>query len=117
MTLRTERVASVIKQELGSMLSLKYQGPEYGLVTVTDVQMSPDLRIAKVYVSIMGEAKVREYTLKQLESDRKSIRSYLGSNIRMKFTPDVQIYLDDTMDRVENLNRIITQIHSTEERS
>lgn len=96
------------------MLSLKYQGAEYGLVTVTDVRMSPDLRIAKVYVSIMGDEGIRQRTLKQLELDKKSIRSFLGHAIRMKFTPEIQIHIDDTMDRVEKINRIINRIHSSE---
>lgn len=96
------------------MLSLKYQGSEYGLVTVTEVRMSPDLRIAKVYVSILGDERVRKQTLKQLEVDKKSIRTGLGSVIRMKFTPEIQIYLDETMDRVEKINRIINRIHSSE---
>jgi ribosome-binding factor A len=117
MTLRTEKVASLIRREIGAMISLKYQGPEYGLVTVTEVRMTPDLKIAKVYVSILGSEEVKKNTLKQLELDRKAIRGYLGSNIRMKFTPEVQIYIDDTIDRMDKINRIINRIHSSEDES
>ncbi|HLF13956.1 MAG TPA: 30S ribosome-binding factor RbfA [Bacteroidota bacterium] len=115
MTLRTDRVASLIREEIGSLLSQKYQASEYGLVTVTEVQVTPDLRIAKVYVSIMGNEERKKATLKRLEQDKKSIRSFLGSQIRIKFTPDIQFFLDDTMDRIDKINRIIDQIHSSDQ--
>jgi len=114
MTLRTDRVASLIREEIGTLLSQKYQASQYGLVTVTEVHVTPDLRLAKIYVSILGNDERKKATLKQLELDKKSIRSYLGSNIRTKFTPEIQFYLDETMDRVDKINRIIEQIHSTD---
>lgn len=114
MTLRTDRVASLIREEIGTLLSRRYQASEFGLVTVTDVQVTPDLRIARVYVSIMGTDERKKATLKQLELDKKSIRSFLGSHIRIKFTPEIQFHLDETMDRVDKINRIIAQIHSSD---
>jgi ribosome-binding factor A len=114
MTLRTDRVASLIREEIGTLLLKKYQASEYGLVTVTDVQVTPDLRIAKVYVSILGSEDRKKATLRQLEADKKSIRSYLGSHIRIKFTPEVIFFLDDTMDRIDKIERIIQKIHSSD---
>jgi ribosome-binding factor A len=113
-TLRTDRVASLIREEIGTLLSRRYQASEFGLVTVTDVQVTPDLRIAKVYVSIMGSEERKKATMKQLEADKKILRSALGSQIRIKFTPDIHFHLDETMDRVDKINRIIAQIHSTD---
>lgn len=112
MTLRTDKVASLIREEVGTFLSHRYQSSEFGLVTVTEVQVTPDLRIAKVYVSIMGTEERRKATLKQLEADRKAIRGYLGSRVRIKFTPDLHFHLDDTMERVERINKIIDRLHS-----
>ncbi len=77
--------------------------------------MTPDLRIAKVYVSILGDDARKKATMKQLELDKKSIRSYLGSNIRIKFTPEIHFYLDETMERVDKINRIIERIHSSDQ--
>ncbi len=115
MTLRTDRVASLIREEIGTLLSRKYQASEYGLVTVTEVQVTPDLRIAKIYVSILGSEERKKATLKQLEQDKKSIRLFLGSHIRIKFTPEIHFHLDDTMDRIDKINRIIEQIHSSDQ--
>jgi ribosome-binding factor A len=113
MTLRTDRVASLIKEELGTYISHRYQSSEFGLVTVTEVHVTPDLRLAKVYVSILGDEARKKSTLKQLELDKKTIRQFLGSHVRIKFTPDIHFHLDETMERVDRINRILNQIHST----
>jgi ribosome-binding factor A len=114
MTLRTDRVASLIREELGTYISHRYQSSEYGLVTVTEVHVTPDLRIAKVYVSILGDEARKKATLKQLQEDKKIIRSFLGSHVKIKFTPDIHFHLDETMERVDRINRIINKIHSTD---
>ncbi len=111
MSLRTERVASLIKEEVGMMLVREFRDPSLGLITVTDVHMTPDLRIAKIYVSIMGPAATKERTMEMLEERKPEIRSFVGSHLRLKFTPSVQFYIDETLDRVEKIDRIIKEIH------
>lgn len=117
MSLRTERVASVIKEEVGMMLTTEFRDPSYGLITVTDVHMTPDLRIAKIYVSIMGSAATKERTMEMLEERKPQIRSFIGSHLRLKFTPSVQFYIDETLDRVEKIDSIIKKIHQDENRT
>lgn len=111
MSLRTERVASLIKDEVGMLFAREYRDPAYGFITVTEVHVTPDLRIAKIYVSIMGSSGVREATMKMLEQHKSEIRSFIGSHVRLKFTPSVQFYIDETLDRVEKIDRLIKQIH------
>lgn len=115
MSLRTERVASLIKEEIGMHFTREYRDAGYGFITVTEVHMSPDLRIAKIYVSIMGSPDVKSRTLEMLEGRKGEIRSFIGSHMRLKFTPTVQFYLDETLDRVEKIDRLIKQIHKDEE--
>ena len=112
MSLRTERVASLIKEEVGMLLAREYRDPAYGLITVTEVHVTPDLRIAKIYVSIMGTPQVREATLAMLEERKSEIRSFIGSHVRIKFTPTVQFFIDETLDRVERIDQLLRQIHS-----
>ncbi len=114
MSLRTDRVASLLKEEVGTYISREYRDPSYGFITVTDVQISPDLRIAKIYVSIMGSKEQKEATLALLEQNKGEIRSFIGSQIRLKFTPALQIYIDETMDRVDRIDKLIRQIHNEE---
>ena len=114
MTVRTERVASLLKEEVGTYISREFRDSSYGFITVTEVHVSPDLRIAKIYVSIMGAPEVKDRTMKMLEENVPEIRSFLGAHMRLKFTPEVHFYLDETLDRVEKIDRLIKQIHKQE---
>lgn len=111
MSLRTDRVASVIKEEVGSYIAREYRDPAYGFITITDVSVSPDIRIAKIYVSIMGSPEVKAVTMRMLEERKGEIRSFIGSHLRLKFTPAIHFFIDETLDRVERINDIIKQIH------
>ena len=114
MSLRTERVASLIREEVGTLFTREFRDPSYGLITVTEVRMTSDLRIARIYVSVLGNEEVKQRTMKMLEDKKPQVRSLIGSHIRLKFTPSVQIYADDTLERVEHINRLIKQIHQNE---
>ncbi len=111
MSIRTERVASLIKEEIGAILSREYRDPSHGFTTVTDVKMTPDLKIAKVYFSVFGGPAAQQSTMALLERDRASMRREVGSHLRMKFTPALQFYLDDTLDHVDRINTLIKKIH------
>ncbi len=111
MSVRTEKVASLIKHELGEIFQRNFDMNEYGFMTVTEVRVSPDLKIAKVYVSIFGDAKRKERSMELLEQEKGFIRSELGHSIRLKFTPSLIFYLDESLDRAMNINKILNQIH------
>jgi len=115
MSIRTERVASLIKEEIGAILSRDYRDRAHGFTTVTDVRMSPDLKIAKVYFSVFGSPEARKAAMAQLEEDRARMRREVGSHLRMKFTPALQFYLDDTLDHVDRINTLIKKIHDGSE--
>lgn len=114
MSVRMEKVASLIKHEVSTIIQRNFSDPGYGFITVTDVKVSADLKIAKVYVSVLGNAQIKEKTLHMLESNKGEIRMLMGSHIRLKFTPSLQFYIDDTLDRVETINNLIKQIHKDE---
>jgi ribosome-binding factor A len=115
MSIRTERVASLIKEEVGALLVRDYNNPAFGFITVTDVTLSPDLRIAKVYFSVFAKPEVQEKTMAMLEDEKGRIRGVVGSRMRIRFVPELQFFLDGTMDRVDRLNRIFKQIHKDDE--
>lgn len=89
---------------------------DYGLITVTEVRMTPDLKIAKVYISVFGDARQKQKTLGMLEAQKPFVRQTLGHNIRLKFTPSIVFYLDETMDNAMNLEKIFKKIHKDEVR-
>ncbi|HWP81303.1 MAG TPA: 30S ribosome-binding factor RbfA [Bacteroidota bacterium] len=114
MSVRTEKVASLIKQEMSLIVQRTFRMEEFGFITITDVRMSPDLKIAKVYVSIFGNAEQKEKVLGHLEAEKSSMRAALGHVIRLKFTPSIVFYLDETLDRAMNIENILHRIHKGE---
>lgn len=114
MSVRTEKVASIVKEEIGIIFQRNFDMKDYGFITVTEVRMSPDLKIAKVYVSIFGDAAQKQKTLAKLETQKAFVRQTLGQHIRLKFTPSIVFYLDETMDNAMNLERLFKKIHKDE---
>ena len=114
MSIRTARVASLIKEEIGTIMSREYSSTEYGFITVTDVQMTPDLKIAKIYFSIFGSPDKQAKTMNMLLEQKQHIRGEVAHRVRLKFAPALQFYHDTTMDEVDKINRLINKIHSDE---
>ncbi len=112
--MRMERVASVIKEEIGMLILREFNDPTMGFVTVTEVHMTPDLKLAKIYVSILGNEEVKARTMHHLEEHKSHVRSIVGAHVRLKFTPAIQFYLDETMEKVIKLEEIFKKIHEQE---
>jgi ribosome-binding factor A len=112
--MRAERVASVIKEEVGRMFQRRFSMDEAGFMTVTDVRVTPDLRQARIYVSVFGDVRRKEQSLKLLEEHKSAIRSAIGKAVRLRFTPEVEFHLDESMDHAMNLEAIFKKIHQNE---
>jgi ribosome-binding factor A len=117
MSIRTERVASVIKQRIGEILIHDYSDPSNGFITVTDVKVTPDLKIAKVYFSVFGNEDVQARAMKMLEGEKQHIRGLVASYVQLKFAPTLQFYLDHTLEEADRINRLINRIHQDEKNS
>jgi ribosome-binding factor A len=115
MSIRTERVASLIKEEIGAILTREFANPEYGFITVTDVAMTADLKIAKVFFSVFGNEEVQARSMKMLEAEKHRIRGLVASHLTMKFVPTLQFYHDDTLNQVDRINRILKKIHGDDD--
>lgn len=113
MSHRVEKVENLIKQEISLIFLRKLQDPAFGFLTVTSVKMSPDLKIAKIYISILEKEK-RDSSLEKVKSISGFIRSELASKIRIKFTPELKFFLDDTLDYVEKIESLIKKIHKND---
>lgn len=112
MSIRTERVASLIREELGTMLSREFSGSmEFGFTTVTETRVTPDLRTARVFVSIMGSAAKVEKTMAQIEKKKGYYRSELAERINLKFAPTIEFRLDKSLDNAMHIEDLIKQIH------
>lgn len=114
MSLRSDRVASVVKEEVGRLFQRRFSMEQYGFMTVTEVRMSPDLRQARIYVSVFGDEKRKERTLALLEEQKSVVRSAVGKAVRLRLTPEIAFVLDETMDKAMNLEAIFKKIHDEE---
>ncbi|MGA9116551.1 MAG: 30S ribosome-binding factor RbfA [Bacteroidota bacterium] len=111
MSIRTERVASLLKQEIGNILLQEFAGPGLGLITVTDVKMSADLRIARVFFSVLGSPETVEKTCALLDQEKQHLRGRLAAAVRLRYVPSLQFHRDDTGERAERIHTLIRKIH------
>jgi ribosome-binding factor A len=115
MSVRSDKVASLLKEELSIIFQRNFAMEEYGFLTITEVRVSPDLRIAKVYISVYGDEKRKMKSLSMVEAQKSSIRSMLGRVIHLRFTPEIAFYLDESIDRVFRIESIFKKIHEQDE--
>lgn len=111
MSIRLDKIAKMIKEELSLIFLYKVRDPALGLLTVTGVKVSPDLKNARVYISIF-EKEGRDAKIKKLNEIKGFIRTQLASKVNhLRSIPDLDFYLDDTLDYVEKIEGILKKIH------
>jgi ribosome-binding factor A len=118
-TARMRRIDEAIRQVIGDAVAGDLKDPRVGFVTVTDVRTSPDLRQARVYVSVLGaggeisgEAE-REASLEGLRSAHGFLQAQLAQELRLKRTPTLEFLYDDTTDRALRVEELLDEIGST----
>ena len=108
--LRIEKLQELIKQEMSKMLLTDLKDPRIGFVTVTDVEMTGDLREAKIYVSVMGGAEQVKSSLEGLNSALGFVRREIGQRIRLRFTPEISFALDTSLDYGDHIQTLLLQV-------
>lgn len=107
---RTERVAQQLKREVSKILLTEVRDPRIGFLTVTNVKVSPDLRIAKVYYTILGDEKLIQSTQEGLEKASGYIRKILAARMKIKFIPEIRFYFDHELTRRLKVEKILDQL-------
>jgi ribosome-binding factor A len=92
---------------VGAAISGNLSDPRIGFVTVTSVETSPDLRTAKVFVSVLGDEETKEATLSGLRSSHGVIQSRIAAETRMKRTPTLTFHYDDTIERGVRISQLL----------
>ncbi len=110
MSQRTERVDELLRQEIGSIVAKDLADPRVGFVTITSVETTPDLRHAKVWVSVIGQPDERDEALAALRHAMPFIRHELGKRLRIKRIPDLHVHLDDTAERGTRILQLLAEI-------
>ncbi len=108
--LRIEKLQELIKQEMSKMLLNDLKDPRIGFVTVTGVEMTGDLREAKIFVSVMGDGDKVKNSLDGLNSALGFIRREIGQRIRLRFTPEISFALDTSLDYGDHIQKLLLQV-------
>jgi ribosome-binding factor A len=101
------RVNETIREILGDAIATELKDPRIGFVTVTEVNTSPDLRSARVYVSVLGNEDERERSLEGLRSSHGVLQGKIASAMRIKRTPTLTFEYDETVERGDRITRLL----------
>lgn len=108
--LRIEKLQELIKQEMSKMLLNDIKDPRIGFVTVTGVEMTGDLREAKIFVSVMGGEEQIKNSLDGLNSALGFVRREIGQRVRLRFTPEISFALDTSLDYGDHIQKLLLQV-------
>lgn len=113
MSHRTQKVSSVIKRAVSNVINSVLKEYTKVFVSVSDVIMSPDLQIAKVYISVQNEEiwnKIKPF----IELEKSKIRKLVGSEVKLRYTPELRFFYDDTLDKIESIDKLLASIPKSE---
>jgi ribosome-binding factor A len=108
-TPRMRRVNEVLREVIGAAITADLSDPRIGFVTVTSVETSPDLRSAKVYVSVLGDEEAREGTLAALRASHGVIQARIAAETRLKRTPTLGFHYDETVEQGIRISRLLEE--------
>ena len=110
MTTRQERIKELLKAEISSIIMREMNDPRLGFVTITDAEITKDLQHAKVYISVLGDEKQKEETLKALQGAAGFIRSEFGKRVVMKMIPDITFKFDTAVEHGTRIFELLQQV-------
>ena len=109
---RTERFGHELQKLMGDLISRELNTSSVGFVTITDVKMTNDLKIAKIYVSTIKSGKSAESVVEFFSTHTKYLRGLLGNQLTSKSVPELRFYYDNSEEEAEKIEMLFTKIHS-----
>lgn len=108
---RADRVADLLQRTVAEILLRRVRDPRLGKLTVTGVDVSADLRYAKIYYCFVGSEEERPQVAQALEKARAFIRREIGRRVELRYVPDIQFFFDASFDYGEKIERLLHRIH------
>lgn len=105
---RSQRVSDLLRKEVADIIMYKLKDPRIGFITVTGVDVTDDIKMARVYVSILKDEE-RKTTIEILNSAKSFIRSELSKRLRMKFIPSIEFRLDTSIEYGNKIERLLKE--------
>lgn len=109
---RTDQIDELLRQEIADLVTREVADPRVGFATITDVETTPDLRHAQVWVSVIGQPAEREVTVAALGRAMPFVRHELGRRLRLRRIPELHVRLDDTAERGTRVLRLLNELGS-----
>lgn len=113
---RSQRVSDLLREEIADIIMYKLKNPRIGFITVTGVDVTDDLKMSVVFLSVLKEED-KKPTLEILNSAKSFIRSELSKRLRMKFIPSVEFKLDPSIEYGSKIDKLLDEIRGKDENS
>ena len=113
---RVEKIQEFIQQELSKIILTELKDPRIGFVTVTGVEVTGDLRSAKVFVSLMGSDETKQATWTGLQHSLGFLRTEVGRRLGIRHTPELTLHLDHSLDNGEHIEKLLRGLPATGEK-
>jgi ribosome-binding factor A len=110
--LRPDRVGEQLRQELGNLLTRSVHDPGIGFITLTRVKVSPDLQLARVYYTQLGDDKAKQETVKALARVTPFLRREIGKRMRLRRVPEVRFEFDEGVENQDRIERILLELEA-----
>jgi len=110
---RTERLGEEIREEVALLIAGELKDPRIGFVTVTRVEVTPDLRTARIYVGVLGTEKQRTTSLAGLRQGAGFLRRALGRTLRLRHTPELVFQYDEGLEASDRVAKLLAEIGSS----
>jgi ribosome-binding factor A len=111
---RPARIGEEIRIELSMLLMREVKDPGVGFITLTEVTVTPDLQIARVYYTTIGDDKARQQTRRALERAKPFLRRQVGRRLQLRRVPELEFFFDESVERGDRIERIIQDLHKAE---
>lgn len=115
MSRRTERIESLIQAVLGELVLKKLKDPRIGFVTITRVKITPDLKEARVYYSVLGKEKEKREAGLALEHAAGFLQHEIAAALKLRFTPKLAFDLDESLEESMRIEQILRELHEKKE--
>jgi ribosome-binding factor A len=112
---RQRRVQEKLVQEISEIVRREIKDPRVGFVTITDAEVSPDLRHARIFFSVLGDQEARQETTKALNRAAGFVRSEFAHRAQMRFVPEIRFEFDPSVERGARISELLAQVRQDDE--
>lgn len=112
---RSHRVGEQIHKEISALLIKGLKDPRIGFVTITAVEVTPDMHLARIYFTVIGDEKIRRETEKGLQSSVSFLRRELGRRLALRYVPEILFNYDSSLEYGNRIETLLKEIHSEDD--